>query len=50
MNSSLLMILFSTGLSLVTPLILRDLVIGVLSMQSYHPNAYSLDQIRLLEA
>ena len=31
------------------PLILRDEVLGVLSVQSYQPNAYSLDQIRLLE-
>jgi diguanylate cyclase (GGDEF)-like protein/PAS domain S-box-containing protein len=31
------------------PLILGDRVVGVISMQSYRPNAYSRDQIRLLE-
>jgi len=31
------------------PLILRDHVIGVISMQSYQPNAYSPQQIHLLE-
>lgn len=31
------------------PLILRDVVFGVLSMQSYQPHAYNLDQVRLLE-
>jgi len=31
------------------PLILRDEVLGVLSMQSYQPEAYSPDQIKLLE-
>jgi two-component system cell cycle response regulator len=31
------------------PLSMRDQVIGVLSMQSYQPNAYTPDQIRLLE-
>jgi len=32
------------------PLILRDKVIGVMSVQSYEPNAYSTNQIRVLEA
>jgi diguanylate cyclase (GGDEF)-like protein/PAS domain S-box-containing protein len=32
------------------PLILRDKVIGVMSVQSYEPNAYSINQVRLLEA
>jgi PAS domain S-box-containing protein len=32
-----------------TPLILRDQVIGVLSMQSYRPNAYTADQLYMLE-
>ena len=32
------------------PLILRDKVIGVMSVQSYEPNAYSTNQIRMLEA
>ena len=31
------------------PLISRDRVVGVISMQSYRPNAYSPDQVRLLE-
>jgi diguanylate cyclase (GGDEF)-like protein/PAS domain S-box-containing protein len=31
------------------PLIQRDRVIGVLSIQSYKPNAYGIEQIRLLE-
>jgi PAS domain S-box-containing protein len=31
------------------PLVLRDEVIGVMSMQSYQPNAYTPEQIRLLE-
>jgi len=31
------------------PLILRDQVVGVLSMQSFEPNAYDPDHIRLLE-
>ena len=31
------------------PLILRDKVIGVLSIQSYTANAYTRDQIRILE-
>lgn len=31
------------------PLILKDRVVGVISIQSYKPNAYSPDQIRLLE-
>jgi len=31
------------------PLILRERVIGVMSIQSYQPNAFSKDQIRLLE-
>ncbi len=31
------------------PLLLRDRVIGVLSIQSYRPNAYTSDQIHLLE-
>jgi diguanylate cyclase (GGDEF)-like protein/PAS domain S-box-containing protein len=32
------------------PLFLRDKVIGVMSVQSYQPDAYSDDQIRLLES
>lgn len=31
------------------PLILRDKVIGVLSIQSYRPNAYSQDQIQIMD-
>jgi diguanylate cyclase (GGDEF)-like protein/PAS domain S-box-containing protein len=31
------------------PLMLRDKVVGVMSMQSYRPNAYREDQIHLLE-
>ncbi len=31
------------------PLIARERVVGVISMQSYNPNAFSLDQIKLLE-
>ncbi|MCX6031719.1 MAG: PAS domain S-box protein [Chloroflexi bacterium] len=31
------------------PLVLRDEVIGVMSMQNYQPNAYTPEQIRLLE-
>lgn len=31
------------------PLILRDRVIGVISIQTYYPSAYTPDQIRLLE-
>jgi diguanylate cyclase (GGDEF)-like protein/PAS domain S-box-containing protein len=31
------------------PLIIRDQVVGVLSMQNYQPDAYTPDQIRLLE-
>lgn len=31
------------------PLILQDRVIGIMSVQSMHPDAYSPDQIRLLE-
>jgi PAS domain S-box-containing protein len=31
------------------PLLLRDRVIGVLSIQSYRPNAYTSDQVHLLE-
>lgn len=31
------------------PLIVRDKVVGVISMQSYQPNAYNPDQIGLLE-
>lgn len=31
------------------PLIVLDRVVGVVSMQSYQPNAYSSDQVRLLE-
>lgn len=31
------------------PLLLRDRVVGAISMQSYQPNAYTPDQIRLLE-
>jgi diguanylate cyclase (GGDEF)-like protein/PAS domain S-box-containing protein len=32
------------------PLLLRDKVIGVMSVQSYEPNAYTPSQIRMLEA
>ncbi len=32
------------------PLVLRDKVIGVMSVQSYEPNAYTTNQIRMLEA
>lgn len=31
------------------PLMLRERVIGVMSIQSYHPNAFNNDQIRILE-
>jgi diguanylate cyclase (GGDEF)-like protein len=31
------------------PLTVRDRVIGVMAVQSHHPNAYSEDQVRLLE-
>jgi diguanylate cyclase (GGDEF)-like protein/PAS domain S-box-containing protein len=31
------------------PLIFRDRVVGAISMQNYRPNAYTSDQIRLLE-
>jgi len=31
------------------PLIVRDKTVGVISMQSYQPNAYNLEQITLLE-
>ncbi|HZU87375.1 MAG TPA: GAF domain-containing protein, partial [Anaerolineaceae bacterium] len=31
------------------PLLLRDRIIGVLSIQAYRPNAYTTDQIHLLE-
>jgi diguanylate cyclase (GGDEF)-like protein/PAS domain S-box-containing protein len=32
------------------PLVLREKVIGVMSVQSYEPNAYTSNQIRMLEA